>query len=131
MRFLTVLLGAVALQVVLATNVSKNRLSNPLFGRRFYLNPTFQQNIQTSVNTAKPGLERNSLAFIRDVPTAYWLDIKEKVGAGNDSTTETAEGILKHATQQVPPPLVTFVVYNLPNRDWYVNSFSLAYVAIP
>ena len=34
----------------------------------------------------------------------------------NGNTTTTAAGILADAASKTPPPLVTFIVYDLPNR---------------
>ncbi len=51
------------------------------------------------------------------IATAYWLDVKAKVDPEQDDTTSTAAGILKDAARQEPAPLVTLIVYNLPNRD--------------
>ena len=101
----------------LAHGKRTSRHKNPLYGRRFFKPPSFQQDIQSSVRTARRGKELRHLSIIRDIPTAYWLDVKYKVVAGDDKTTDTAEGILKHASRKYKSPLVTFVVYDLPNRD--------------
>jgi len=48
------------------------------------------------------------------VPSAYWLDVKTKItGQG----TKSMEGILEDAASRPNPELVTFIIYDLPNRD--------------
>lgn len=90
---------------------------NPLANEIFYVNPSFQDDVDKSMRTATT-LEKKNLATMKTTPSAYWLDVKRKVITDNDSTTDTAEGILKSAASRNPVPLVTFIVYNLPNRDW-------------
>jgi len=51
---------------------------------------------------------------MRDVPSAYWIDKKDKI-RGNG--THTVEGILKDASSKSPPELVVLIFYDLPNRD--------------
>ena len=58
---------------------------------------------------------------MRSVGSAYWLDIKAKVN-GNLTDTSSAQGILKDASLQAPVPLVTFIVYDLPNRDCHAKA---------
>lgn len=94
--------------------------SNPLDGQTMYVNPSFKRDISRSMSSSSEQLVRENLKIMRDTASAYWLDVKAKTPAGNDTTTATAEGILKDALTQRPVPLVSFMVYNLPNRDWYV-----------
>ena len=56
-----------------------------------------------------------------EVPSAYWIDVKSKV-TGSD--TDSVEGILADALASNPsdPPLVKFIVYDLPNRDCHARA---------
>jgi cellulose 1,4-beta-cellobiosidase len=90
---------------------------NPFAGHELYVNPSFTRDIQASLYSAAPGPEKSNLAEMAHIASAYWLDLKWKVKPDNDSNTETAAGILKDAAKKPSPPLVTFVVYDLPNRD--------------
>lgn len=51
---------------------------------------------------------------MEEVPSAYWLDKKSKI---KGDSTDTMEGILKDASSTSEKKLVTFIVYDLPNRD--------------
>merc|ERR1719216_683693 len=87
--------------------------SNPFKDQEFYLNPVNQQEYDASIATAE-GKTKKTLMEMREVPSAYWIDIKAKVhGKG----TRTVEGILKDASSKSPPQLVVLIWYDLPNRD--------------
>ena len=94
---------------------------NPFAAAQQYVNPSYQAELETSIATAT-GTVKETLQHMREIPSAYWLDVKSKVksggglGAGGANTT-TAAGILADAASQSPAPLVTFIVYDLPNRD--------------
>ena len=59
---------------------------------------------------------------MQHVGSAYWLDTKAKVLANTTNSTATASGILADASRQSPAPLVTFIVYDLPNRDCHAKA---------
>merc|ERR1719291_738449 len=87
--------------------------ANPFEGPKFYVNPTYAAELGLSIESAE-GAVKGTLKEMRDVPSAYWLDVKTKItGEG----TGTMEGILKDAMAKSPAQLVTFIVYDLPNRD--------------
>mmetsp|Transcript_34574 Transcript_34574/g.73653 ORF Transcript_34574/g.73653 Transcript_34574/m.73653 type:complete len:498 (+) Transcript_34574:162-1655(+) len=88
--------------------------SNPFQDRSYYVNPSFHTDLEISMAAAEPDVKA-TLAAMGDTPSAYWLDVKSKIrGTG---TTKTMEGILQDALTKSPVPLVTFIVYDLPNRD--------------
>lgn len=95
---------------------------NPYEGREMYVNPTFTKDILASAESAAAGAEKNNLERMSTVASAYWLDLKWKVSLNNDSTTDTAGGILKDAATHATPPAVTFMVYDLPNRDCHAKA---------
>ena len=70
-------------------------------------------NLDSSIATAS-GVMRDNLEAMKSVPSAFWIDRKDKIW-GN--TTNHLQGILADAAAQSPPPLVVFMLYNLPNRD--------------
>ena len=47
---------------------------------------------------------------MRNVPSAYWIDVKRKL-SGN--TTNDLEGILADSAAKENPPLVVLIVYDL------------------
>jgi len=91
---------------------------NPYAGKTYYVNPSYQAELDTSIATAT-GTVKTTLQSMRNVPSAYWLDVKAKIkGTG----TTTAQGILTDASKQNPIPVVTFIVYDLPNRDCHAKA---------
>eukprot|EP00441_Pelagodinium_beii_P046663 CAMPEP_0197621336 /NCGR_PEP_ID=MMETSP1338-20131121/1938_1 /TAXON_ID=43686 ORGANISM="Pelagodinium beii, Strain RCC1491" /NCGR_SAMPLE_ID=MMETSP1338 /ASSEMBLY_ACC=CAM_ASM_000754 /LENGTH=532 /DNA_ID=CAMNT_0043190779 /DNA_START=23 /DNA_END=1621 /DNA_ORIENTATION=+ len=91
---------------------------NPFAGQAFYVNPTYRESLLKSIKTSE-GDVKETLESMMDVPSAYWLDNKGKI-RGDD--TRSMEGILKDASQSEVPPLVTFIVYDLPNRDCHAKA---------
>lgn len=67
------------------------------------------------------GSVRDTLMSMMTVGSAYWLDTKAKV-APNATTPTTAAGVLASAARINPVPLVTFIVYDLPNRDCHAKA---------
>ena len=90
--------------------------SNPFTRTAFYVNPTYRQHIRSTKEHSDDPLIKAALESLIDVPSAYWLDTKERL-SGADSSTDTLEGILADAAAQAVPPLCVFIVYDLPNRD--------------
>eukprot|EP00966_Prymnesium_polylepis_P220010 5089580-Prymnesium_polylepis.1 len=70
-------------------------------------------NLDTSIATAS-GTTRANLEAMKAVPSAFWIDRKDKIWG---TTTNHLQGILADAALQSPPPLVVFMLYDLPNRD--------------
>eukprot|EP00040_Diaphanoeca_grandis_P005250 m.32023 g.32023 ORF g.32023 m.32023 type:complete len:504 (-) comp16568_c1_seq1:24-1535(-) len=93
---------------------------NPLAGHPLYVNPSYVAELDQSIATAE-GATKTTLESMRSVSSAYWLDVKSKVQPGSTNTT-TAAGILADAMQQSPVPLVTLIVYDLPNRDCHAHA---------
>lgn len=89
---------------------------NPFRKHKLFINPTYTDNIDQSVRTAKSDAEKLNLMKMRKTPTAYWIDVRKKARRGA-TTLDSVDGILKNAAGRKTPPLVTFIVYNLPNRD--------------
>ena len=90
-------------------------MSNPFVQGRFYVNPTYRQHIRSTISQSGDAKIRAALERLIDVPSAYWLDTKERITGSNG--TDTLEGILADAASAATPPLCVFIVYNLPNRD--------------
>ena len=96
--------------VVLAPASAEN-----LFKNAYFVNPTYQAELDTSIASETDATIRSTLTQMRDVGSAYWIDKKSKIRGKND--TRTLEGILHAASKQSPAPLVVAIVYDLPNRD--------------
>jgi len=95
---------------------------NPIKGKALYVNPSFQQELDTSIATSTGAVQAN-LKSMRDVSSAYWLDVRAKVKSdGTPGETASMEGILKDAASKKPVPLVTLIVYDLPNRDCHARA---------
>eukprot|EP00930_Biecheleria_cincta_P063537 TRINITY_DN4907_c0_g1_i3.p1 TRINITY_DN4907_c0_g1~~TRINITY_DN4907_c0_g1_i3.p1 ORF type:complete len:502 (+),score=93.06 TRINITY_DN4907_c0_g1_i3:133-1638(+) len=86
---------------------------NPFEGQVLYKNPVNQAQFDESINSAF-GPVKASLKAMRDVPSAYWIDVKAKI-KGN--TERSLQGILQDASSKSPAEMVVFIWYDLPNRD--------------
>jgi len=113
--------GAMALDVFFVCGLmvafgvvpAQAKTKNPFLGQRFYINPMNRKEYDASIATASGKVKANLRTMSR-VPSAYWIDVKEKV-RGNG--TGCVEGILRDAAAASPAELVVFIWYNLPNRD--------------
>eukprot|EP00931_Biecheleriopsis_adriatica_P037660 TRINITY_DN215_c0_g1_i6.p1 TRINITY_DN215_c0_g1~~TRINITY_DN215_c0_g1_i6.p1 ORF type:complete len:545 (-),score=124.36 TRINITY_DN215_c0_g1_i6:375-2009(-) len=92
--------------------------ANPFADRVFYVNPSYRNSLTKSINTSE-GAVKATLESMMDVPSAYWLDHKGKI---RGDETNSMEGILKDAASKAVPELVTFIVYDLPNRDCHAKA---------
>jgi len=93
-------------------------VGNPFHGQVFYKNPANQKSYDDSIATAKGKVKRNLLKM-REVPSAYWIDVKAKI---HGTSTSSLEGILADASSKATPELVTFIWYDLPNRDCHAKA---------
>ena len=88
-----------------------------IFADSLYVNPTFQTDIEKTIAATQDAATLNTLQLIRNAPSAFWIDKREKIrGAG----LHTLEGILTDAAQKSTlrsKQTVVFMVYDLPNRD--------------
>ena len=91
---------------------------NPFADKVYYVNPSYKESLSTSIATAS-GVILTNLEAMMDVPSAYWLDRKNKI---TGSTTDSMEGILQDALSKPVPELVVFIVYDLPNRDCHAKA---------
>eukprot|EP00428_Durinskia_dybowskii_P019143 CAMPEP_0170221260 /NCGR_PEP_ID=MMETSP0116_2-20130129/10317_1 /TAXON_ID=400756 /ORGANISM="Durinskia baltica, Strain CSIRO CS-38" /LENGTH=238 /DNA_ID=CAMNT_0010471937 /DNA_START=68 /DNA_END=780 /DNA_ORIENTATION=+ len=92
--------------------------NNPFKDVPYYVNPTYAASLDSSLASAE-SLVSETLQSMKVVPSAYWLDVKTKIeGTG----TKSMEGILADAASRPNPELVTFIVYDLPNRDCHAKA---------
>ena len=86
--------------------------------RNYYVNPSYQTSLQSSIATAD-GVAKEVMEVMLDISSAYWIDVKSKV---TGSGTGTLEGILQDAASKPTKQLVTFMIYDLPNRDCHAKA---------
>jgi len=91
---------------------------NPFAGKKFYVNPSYQKELDSSIATAT-GITKQNLIKMRNVSSAYWIDVMSKI---NGKDTDSVEGILADAARSNPAPLVLFIVYDVPNRDCHAKA---------
>jgi cellulose 1,4-beta-cellobiosidase len=104
---------AVAARGVFLVLLAVAAATNPFAGQSFYVNPANQKEYDSSIATSS-GVVKSNLQKMRNIPSAYWIDKKDKIrGNGTDSL----EGILKDASSKSPPEIVVVIWYDLPNRD--------------
>jgi len=92
---------------------------NPFVGKTFYVNPSYQAELNSSITSAT-GVAKTNLQAMYNVPSAYWLDVMGKVN-GSVTGTLSAAGILADAASK-GNQLVVFIVYDLPNRDCHAKA---------
>ena len=85
--------------------------ANPFEGKTLYVNPSYQTELDSSIATAQ-GLAKENLQKMREMSSAYWIDVKAKL---HGTDTDSLEGILNDAASK--GHMVTLIVYDLPNRD--------------
>mmetsp|Transcript_6025 Transcript_6025/g.19322 ORF Transcript_6025/g.19322 Transcript_6025/m.19322 type:complete len:886 (+) Transcript_6025:78-2735(+) len=108
--------GARAHRFLKASNISSVR--NPFGGKVFYKNPANQISYDQSIDTSA-GVVKQNLVQMREVPSAYWIDVKAKIrGTG----ARTLEGILADASSKSTAEMVVFIWYDLPNRDCHAKA---------
>eukprot|EP01088_Endostelium_zonatum_P020925 TRINITY_DN794_c0_g1_i1.p1 TRINITY_DN794_c0_g1~~TRINITY_DN794_c0_g1_i1.p1 ORF type:complete len:439 (+),score=69.10 TRINITY_DN794_c0_g1_i1:15-1331(+) len=118
-----VLIVAVALCVVEGLGGGQTR-NNPFStAKSFYVNPAYQRELNSSINSCSaPSCSsqvKQTLQSMMNQPSAYWLDTMSKI---NGNSTFYASGILADAAKRSPPPLVVFIIYDLPNRDCHAKA---------
>jgi len=91
---------------------------NPFEDKVFYVNPSYQVSLTSSIQTAE-GSVKETLEAMMDLPSAYWLDKRDKI---HGTSTNSMEGILEDAASKPVPELVVFIVYDLPNRDCHAKA---------
>ena len=91
---------------------------NPFKDKVFYVNPSYQASLSTSIQSSE-GAIKETLEAMVDLPSAYWLDKRDKI---HGSSTGSMEGILEDAASKPVPELVVFIVYDLPNRDCHAKA---------
>jgi len=96
---------------------AQNTGTNPFLGKTYYVNPSYQAELDTSISTAT-GATQQTLQAMRNVPSAYWIDVMAKI---NGTNTSTVAGILADASKK-GGQLVVFIVYDVPNRDCHAKA---------
>ncbi|CDF34132.1 exoglucanase 3 1,4-beta-cellobiohydrolase3 family GH6, Exoglucanase 3 (Pyrenophora tritici-repentis (strain Pt-1C-BFP)), Predicted CDS Pa_4_2420 (Podospora anserina) [Chondrus crispus] len=92
--------------------------TNPYTVRRAFIDPVYKKQVNSSIASASAG-ERAALTELLTTPTAVWLSTKADVQRNRKSRIAKA---LKQASRWKNPPMVTLIVYNLPNRDCAAES---------
>jgi len=114
------LLRLVGLSLSTLAGVVSGALSNPFRGKTgndFYINPINFGQYGQSIDSASGQIKAN-LQEMQKVPSAYWIDVKEKIKAtGTADDSRSLEGILRDAASKPKPQLCVFMWYDLPNRD--------------
>ncbi|OZJ02950.1 hypothetical protein BZG36_04615 [Bifiguratus adelaidae] len=89
---------------------------NPYLGAQFYATPYYASEITTSINSFKAAgdsADAAKAAQVQSVGTAIWIDVAAKIP---NITTYLDDALaLQKSTGQIQA--VTFVVYDLPDRD--------------
>jgi len=109
-----------------ATTSTPSSGENPYADSTWYVTRSFSEFLGFSISSDSNVTVKSTLETMQNIPTAFWIDQQWKIQKNNlYDDANTVEGILEDASSCSPPSLVTFVVYNLPNRDCY-SSASMA-----
>lgn len=100
------------LSIILPVTLSKN----PFEGKPLYLNPYFQRQVWRHVRESKV-TDMTRYKGLANVSTGFWIVSKNSIGTSKSRSAGTFLGVLRDAASKRPAPVVTAVVYNLPNRD--------------
>lgn len=94
------------------------------FYGNYYVNQFYNDNIDFTVSKTTDVLTIANLEAMKGIASAVWIDTKERIRAPANSElddeidpTRYFYGIMEVAASSRPYPLVTIVIYNLPNRD--------------
>ena len=102
----------------LPSSAETSSARNPFKDQVFYVNPSYKTSLSSSIQTSEGDI-KETLEAMMDVPSAYWLDKRDKIFG---SSTDSMEGILEDAASKPVPELVVFIVYDLPNRDCHAKA---------
>lgn len=105
------------LSILIISKADARKNGNPYQLNTMYVTNNFTDNIRRTMSKL-PNASPNVLKTILKAPTAFWLSHRIPETDPSDPTnTNSLLGTLTHAAKHSPAPIVTIVVYNLPNRD--------------
>jgi cellulose 1,4-beta-cellobiosidase len=86
---------------------------NPFEGRSFFVNPQYRESIESAALKVGDNELKNKMLKLKDVSTAIWIDTIAAISK-MEPALQTARSEIKNQNKSV---IVTFVIYNLPERD--------------
>jgi cellulose 1,4-beta-cellobiosidase len=96
----------VCLSLIIAVAMAATTV-NPFLNQRFYLNPDYQAQVDSSLATTRDQTTRAGLLKLKETSSAYWIDVKRKI--------PNAAEVLEDAASK--NELIVLIIYDLPNRD--------------
>jgi len=84
---------------------------NPFTGTQFYVNPDYQAEVQTVIDS-NPSLAPK-LKVAQNVPAAYWIDTIARIS----NITAVLESAKQKQASSGTPQLTVWIIYDLPERD--------------
>ena len=82
----------------------------------FYVYPSYRHRLGALINNSTQETVRHNLMGAWSASVAFWVDAKAKINGPGTPEEPTVESILKDAARQHDPPMIVFVLHNLPNR---------------
>ena len=86
---------------------------NPFEGRTLFVNPSYRESIEKAAQQVSENELKGKILKLRDVPTAIWIDRISAIPL-MEPALKTARNEMAARNRSV---IVTFVIYNLPERD--------------
>lgn len=114
---ISVLVACLLLQIGLSTAQQDGR-GSPFKNKSLYVPARFAQQINRALKIKSlSSNERKFISGLKKASTAFWIDGKDALSTKKRDGGQTLLETLKDASSIKPAPLVTLVVYNIPNRD--------------
>lgn len=101
----------IILAILAFLGASQAAQGNPFEGADFYVNPSYQGEVQGTINTYPQ--YASLLLKAENISTAYWIDRMARI----PNVSAVLQGALEQQTKTGRPTLTVFVVYDLPDRD--------------
>lgn len=102
--------------LLLGAKVESAPQKNPFYGKRFMVSEAFRGNILNTMRSSSK-TEQNALERVSRAPTAFWLTEEFVQNDERKPAKYSLRKTLEGASNQTPIPIITMVIYNLPNRD--------------
>lgn len=102
--------------------------ANPFKGKRLFVDPSYIAQIKRALKTTKNGDDRKLLRTLQSISTAFWVvdtdHIFKKPGVNRVHFHGALASAAAERRKNRTVPMVSTVVYNLPNRDCSAYSSS-------
>ena len=104
-------------------NIIERNLYEEFYGN-YFVRDSYNAKIDWTIERTSDPLVRANLEAMKGISSAVWIDTKEAIKPPDGRRLDEVEdptayflGVMETAAAMQPSPLVTAIIYNLPNRD--------------